>query len=84
MNKRERGAERQQIDPDQYFGRFTRKFYGREDFNARLPAFTASLLTERTVKELKYAEYSLNILSNRASTQPELLISTGVGTRPFS
>ncbi|CAJ0608005.1 unnamed protein product [Cylicocyclus nassatus] len=77
LDRRERGAERQQIDPDQYFGRFTRKFYGREDFNARLPPFTANLLTERTVKELKYAEFSFNILSNRASTQPELLISTG-------
>ncbi|ETN86164.1 ribosomal RNA large subunit methyltransferase J [Necator americanus] len=77
LDRRERGAERQQIDPDQYFGRFTRKFYGREDFNARLPPFTANLLTERMIKELKYAEYSLNILSNRASTQPELLISTG-------
>ncbi|KAL6733251.1 hypothetical protein Aduo_003914 [Ancylostoma duodenale] len=81
LDRRERNAEKQQIDPDQYFGRFTRKFsfqfYGREDFNARLPAFTANLLTERTVKELKYAEYSLNILSNRATTQPELLISTG-------
>ncbi|EPB79141.1 ribosomal RNA large subunit methyltransferase J [Ancylostoma ceylanicum] len=81
LDRRERNAEKQQIDPDQYFGRFTRKFYGREDFNARLPAFTANLLTERTVKELKYAEYSLNILSNRATTQPELLISTGVDRR---
>ncbi|KAK6052249.1 ribosomal RNA large subunit methyltransferase J [Cooperia oncophora] len=78
QERRERGAERQQIDPDQYFGRFTRKFYGREDFSARLPPFTAALLSERTVKELRYAEFSLNILSNRASTQPELLISTGV------
>ncbi|XGW12126.1 hypothetical protein V3C99_013086 [Haemonchus contortus] len=77
LDRRERGAERQQIDPDQYFGRFTRKFYGREDFNARLPKFTATLLSERSVKELRYAEFSLNILSNRASTQPELLISTG-------
>ncbi|PIO61774.1 hypothetical protein TELCIR_16690, partial [Teladorsagia circumcincta] len=78
LDRRERGAERQQIDPDQYFGRFTRKFYGREDFSARLPPFAATLLSERTVKELRYAEFSLNMLSNRASTQPELLISTGI------
>ncbi|KJH41623.1 ribosomal RNA large subunit methyltransferase J [Dictyocaulus viviparus] len=76
-SKKERGTQRQQIDPDQYFGRFTRKFYGREDFNARIPQFTMNVLTERSVKELKYAEFSLNILSNRATTQPELLISTG-------
>ncbi|KAJ1366173.1 hypothetical protein KIN20_026775 [Parelaphostrongylus tenuis] len=74
---RKGGTERYQIDPEQYFGRFTRKIYGREDFNARLPLFTVELLTERLAKELKYAEFSLNILSNRASTQPELLISTG-------
>ncbi|KAK5968489.1 Ribosomal RNA large subunit methyltransferase J, partial [Trichostrongylus colubriformis] len=62
LDRRERGAERQQIDPDQYFGRFTRKFYGREDFSARLPPFDATMLSERTVKELRYAEFSLNIL----------------------
>ncbi|KAK5977888.1 hypothetical protein GCK32_008426, partial [Trichostrongylus colubriformis] len=78
LDRRERGAERRTIDPDQYFGRFARTFYGREDFNARLPRFDATLLSERTVKELRYAEFSLNILSNRASTQPELLISTGI------
>ncbi|KAE9416812.1 hypothetical protein Angca_004030 [Angiostrongylus cantonensis] len=74
-----KGAERYQIDPEQYFGRFSRKFqfYGREDFNTRLPQFTVELLTQRILKELKYAEFSLNILSNRATTQPELLISTG-------
>ncbi|KAK6017047.1 ribosomal RNA large subunit methyltransferase J, partial [Ostertagia ostertagi] len=59
LDRRERGAERQQIDPDQYFGRFTRKFYGREDFSARLPPFAATLLSERTIKELRYAEFSL-------------------------
>ncbi|VDL64349.1 unnamed protein product [Nippostrongylus brasiliensis] len=77
LDRRARAAERQQIDPDQYFGRFTRKFYGREDFNARLPQFTAALISEKQPKELKYAEFSLNILSNRAPAQPELLISTG-------
>ncbi|KAK6017050.1 ribosomal RNA large subunit methyltransferase J [Ostertagia ostertagi] len=56
-------------------------FYGREDFSARLPPFAATLLSERTIKELRYAEFSLNILSNRASTQPELLISTGVDNK---
>ncbi|RCN29947.1 hypothetical protein ANCCAN_24291 [Ancylostoma caninum] len=30
LDRRERNAEKQQIDPDQYFGRFTRK-YVRKD-----------------------------------------------------
>ncbi|VDO23492.1 unnamed protein product [Haemonchus placei] len=70
LDRRERGAERQQIDPDQYFGRFTRK----------VMIFVAILfqwLYSRKGTSPIYAEFSLNILSNRASTQPELLISTG-------
>ncbi|KAE9416868.1 hypothetical protein Angca_006557, partial [Angiostrongylus cantonensis] len=72
-----RGAEHHQIHPDQYLGKFTKKIYGHEDFNARLPKFTVELLTQKVLNELKYAEFSLNILSKRATTQPELLISTG-------
>ncbi|KAJ1366178.1 hypothetical protein KIN20_026779 [Parelaphostrongylus tenuis] len=74
-----RGAEHYRIDPEQYFRSFSGKMYSLENVNARLPMFTMELLTRRLLKELKYAEFSLNILSNKTTTQPELLISTEVG-----
>uniref|UniRef100_A0A1I7XT99 Cap-specific mRNA (nucleoside-2'-O-)-methyltransferase 1 n=1 Tax=Heterorhabditis bacteriophora TaxID=37862 RepID=A0A1I7XT99_HETBA len=74
-DRRER--DRLQIDPDQYFGRFTRKIYGREDFNVRLPSFSLDLISNPSDKQLKYAEFTFNLLTKRVASQPQLLISTG-------